>query len=60
MPSKIFLQLKKKQVKHFPAHEKQVQDKKNIIELENKMSNISIEEDKPKTKTPIKPLKYKL
>jgi hypothetical protein len=59
MPSKIFLQLKKKQIKHFPEHEKQVQDKKNIIELDKKLNNISIE-DKPKTKTPIKPLKYKL
>jgi len=39
---------------------KEIQDKKNIIELDNKLNNMNISEEKNKIKTPIKPLKYKL
>jgi len=69
MPSKFYLQNKKKEIyKMFPIQsedkKKEIQDKKNEFELTDKMKKVSVKDEKNDialvTKSPIKPLKYKL
>ena len=68
MPSKFYLQSKKKLYQMFPTQsqeqKKEIQDKKNEFEMTEKMKKVSIKDDKNDNviipKSPIKPLKYKL
>jgi hypothetical protein len=69
MPSKFYLQNKRKEIyKIFPIQsedkKKEIQDKKNEFELTDKMKKVSVKDEKNDiavlTKSPIKPLKYKL
>jgi len=60
MPSQLYSKLKGKVKNLNIEKKKEIQDKKNIIELDNKLNNMNISEEKNKIKTPIKPLKYKL
>lgn len=59
MPSQFYLKIKGKKPSII-QDKKEIQDKKNIIELNNKLNNMEINNDKKLIKTPIKPLKYKL
>ena len=59
MPSQLYLKLKGKKP-NITQVKKETEDKKNIIELNNKLNDMEINSDKKIIKTPIKPLKYKL
>lgn len=69
MPSKFFLLNKRKEIlKMSPIQieerRKEIQDKKNEFDLNDKIKKVSIKDDKKNEeiiiKSPIKPLKYKL
>ena len=68
MPSKFFLQHKKSIIKMSPVQieekKKELQDRKNDIELTDKMKKVSVKDNKEggtvTPKSSIKPLKYKL
>jgi hypothetical protein len=67
MPSKFYLQNKRKDIYKRPMTEDkkiELQDKKNEFEITDKMKKVSVKDEKNDneiiTKSPIKPLKYKL
>ena len=67
MPSKFYLQNKRKDIYKRPMTEERKierQDKKNEFEITDKMKKVSVKDEKNDneiiTKSPIKPLKYKL